>query len=58
MGPKERRNIVACMRGRIVDLATNCHGYYVLQKALDCEEEEFCLLIVSELLRGNPGRRW
>ncbi|KAJ7879336.1 hypothetical protein B0H13DRAFT_2346161 [Mycena leptocephala] len=35
---------------RIVDLATNCYGYYVLQKVLDCEED--CLLIVSELLRA------
>ncbi|KAJ7433484.1 hypothetical protein B0H11DRAFT_2259339 [Mycena galericulata] len=31
-GPEERRNFVAWMRGRIVDLATNCYGYYVLQK--------------------------
>ncbi|KAJ7879330.1 hypothetical protein B0H13DRAFT_2346152 [Mycena leptocephala] len=54
-GPEECCKIVACMRSRIVDLATNCYGYYVLQKALDCEEEEFCLLIVSELLRGDPA---
>ncbi|KAJ7835815.1 hypothetical protein B0H14DRAFT_3461057 [Mycena olivaceomarginata] len=44
-GPEERRKIVACMRGRIVDLATNCNGYNVLQKALDCKE----------LLRGDPA---
>ncbi|KAJ7847401.1 hypothetical protein B0H13DRAFT_2362514 [Mycena leptocephala] len=39
----------------IVDLATNCYGYYVIQKALECKEEEDCLLIVSELLRGDPA---
>ncbi|KAJ7720184.1 armadillo-type protein [Mycena metata] len=53
-GPEERRQIVACMRGRIVDLATNCYGYCVLQKALDCKEE-LCMLIVPELLRGDPA---
>ncbi|KAJ7925723.1 hypothetical protein B0H13DRAFT_2568557 [Mycena leptocephala] len=37
-GPEEHCKIVACMRSRIVDLATNCYGYYVLQKVLDCEE--------------------
>jgi hypothetical protein len=41
--------------GRVVDLVTNCCGYRVLQRALDCEEEEVCLLIVSELLRGDPA---
>ncbi|KAF8163931.1 hypothetical protein K438DRAFT_273127 [Mycena galopus ATCC 62051] len=41
--------------GRMVDLATNCYGYYVPQKALDCKEE-VCLLITSELLRGDPSR--
>ncbi|KAJ7925684.1 hypothetical protein B0H13DRAFT_2314274 [Mycena leptocephala] len=40
MGPEERPKIVAYKRGRIVDLATNCYGCHVLQKALDCEEEE------------------
>ncbi|KAJ7824084.1 hypothetical protein B0H14DRAFT_3469602 [Mycena olivaceomarginata] len=52
-GPEERRKIVSCMRARIVHLAMNCYGYYVFQKALDCEE--VCLLIVSELLRGDPA---
>ncbi|KAJ7765312.1 hypothetical protein B0H16DRAFT_1525151, partial [Mycena metata] len=55
----ERRQIVACMRGRIADLATNCYGDCVPQKALDCkeeeEEEEVCMLIVPELLRGDPA---
>jgi hypothetical protein len=41
--------------GRSVDLATNCCGFRVLQRALDCEEKEDCLLIVSELLRGDPA---
>jgi hypothetical protein len=41
--------------GRSVDHATYCYGYYVLQGALDCEEDEVCLLIVSELLRGYPA---
>ncbi|KAJ7715672.1 hypothetical protein B0H16DRAFT_1741728 [Mycena metata] len=35
-GPEERRQIVACVRGRTVDLAINCYGYHVLQKDLDC----------------------
>ncbi|KAJ7437162.1 hypothetical protein FB451DRAFT_1451958 [Mycena latifolia] len=50
-GPEEHPKIVA---GRIVDLATNYYGYYVLQKALDCKEE-VCLLIVSELLLGDES---
>ncbi|KAG1859848.1 armadillo-type protein [Suillus subluteus] len=52
--PEERRKIVNCMRGRVVDLATNCYGCHVLQKALDCEED-IRLLIVSELLLGDPA---
>ncbi|KAJ7885469.1 hypothetical protein B0H14DRAFT_3735852 [Mycena olivaceomarginata] len=54
-GPQERRNIVAYMFGRIVDVVMNCNGHHVHQnlKALDCEEE-VCLLIVSELFRGDP----
>ncbi|KAF8640907.1 hypothetical protein AX17_000555 [Amanita inopinata Kibby_2008] len=52
---EERRKIVSCMRGRIVDLATNCYGCHVLQKALDCEED-IRLLIVSELLLGDPAQ--
>ncbi|KAF8163935.1 hypothetical protein K438DRAFT_1985047 [Mycena galopus ATCC 62051] len=48
-GPEERRKIVACMGGRMVDLATNCYGYYVLQKALDCKEEHASHLWI----RGN-----
>ncbi|KAJ7595415.1 ARM repeat-containing protein [Mycena floridula] len=53
--PEERRKIVSCMRGRIVELATNCYGCHVLQKALDCEED-IRLLIVSELLHGDPAQ--
>uniref|UniRef100_A0A8H7Y6Y2 PUM-HD domain-containing protein n=1 Tax=Psilocybe cubensis TaxID=181762 RepID=A0A8H7Y6Y2_PSICU len=52
---KERQKIVACMRGRIVDLAVNCYGCHVLQKALDCEED-IRLVIVSELLLGDPAQ--
>lgn len=51
----ERRKIVHCMRGRVVDLASNCYGCHVLQKALDCEED-VRLLIVSELLLGDPAQ--
>jgi hypothetical protein len=40
---------------RIVDLTTNCYVYYVLQMALDCKEEEDCLLIMSELLQDSPA---
>jgi hypothetical protein len=39
----------------MVDLATNCYGYYVIQQALGCKEEEDCLLSDSELLRGYPA---
>ncbi|KAL0952147.1 hypothetical protein HGRIS_008764 [Hohenbuehelia grisea] len=52
--PEERRKIVTCMRGRVVELATNCYGCHVLQKALDCEED-IRLLIVSELLLHDPA---
>ncbi|KAH9897702.1 ARM repeat-containing protein [Cubamyces lactineus] len=52
---EERRKIVSCMRGRVVDLATNCYGCHVLQKALDCEED-VRLLIVTELLLGDPAQ--
>ncbi|THH27238.1 hypothetical protein EUX98_g6951 [Antrodiella citrinella] len=51
----EQRKIVHCMRGRVVDLATNCYGCHVLQKALDCEED-IRLVIVSELLLGDPAQ--
>ena len=39
----------------MVELATNCYGCHVLQKALDCEED-IRLLIVSELLVGDPAK--
>lgn len=45
---------LANSRGRIVELATNCYGCHVLQKALDCEED-IRLLVVSELLVGDPA---
>ncbi|KAF8346084.1 armadillo-type protein [Amanita rubescens] len=53
--PEERKKVVSCMRGRVVELATNCYGCHVLQKALDCEED-IRLLIVSELLLGDPAQ--
>ena len=43
------------IRGNIVKLATNCYGCHVLQKVLDCEED-IRLLIVSELLLGDPAK--
>ncbi|KLO20091.1 ARM repeat-containing protein [Schizopora paradoxa] len=52
---EERRKIAACMKGNVVELATNCYGCHVLQKALDCEED-IRLLIVSELLLGDPAK--
>ncbi|KZV93703.1 ARM repeat-containing protein [Exidia glandulosa HHB12029] len=51
---EERRKLVACMRGRVVELACNCYGTHVLQKALDCDDETR-LLIVSELLLKDPA---
>lgn len=47
--------LILCPSGRVVELATNCYGCHVLQKALDCEEE-VRLLIVSELLLGDPAQ--
>ena len=38
----------------VVELAINCYGCYILQKALDCEED-IRLLVVSELLLGDPA---
>ncbi|KAJ7699792.1 hypothetical protein B0H14DRAFT_3904483 [Mycena olivaceomarginata] len=40
--------------GRIVNLAPNCCGYRVLQKVLDCKEEEVCLLTDTELSWTPP----
>ncbi|PPQ96559.1 hypothetical protein CVT26_006375 [Gymnopilus dilepis] len=50
---EDRNQVVSCMRGRVIELATNCYGARVLQRALDCEES-ICRLIVFELLEGNP----
>lgn len=47
--------IVIASRGHVVELATNCYGCHVLQKALDCEED-IRLLIVSELLLCDPAK--
>jgi len=38
-----------------MDLAINCCGRYVLQKAVDCEED-IRVLIVSELFLGDPAQ--
>lgn len=61
-------HILRRRRGRVVELATNCYGTHVLQKALDCDDETrvcdiiVCVvadfvkyLIVSELLQGDPA---
>ncbi|KAJ7815203.1 hypothetical protein B0H14DRAFT_3476480 [Mycena olivaceomarginata] len=50
-GPEERRQIVACMRGCIVDLTTlyTDHVPQNSKKALDCEEE------ITELSRTPPA---
>ena len=37
--PEERSKLVSCMRGRVVEIATNCYGTHVLQKALDCDDD-------------------
>ena len=47
--------LIESLRDRVVELATNCYGYYVLQKALNYEED-IGLIIVSELLKGNPAQ--
>jgi ribosomal protein L34 len=39
----------------MVDLANHRYGCHILQKALDCEED-IRLLIVSELLIGDPAK--
>ena len=49
-----RKNTIIHACQFIVELATNCYGCHVLQKALDCEED-IRLLIVSELLVGDPA---
>ncbi|KZT42604.1 ARM repeat-containing protein [Sistotremastrum suecicum HHB10207 ss-3] len=51
----EKYQIVSCVRGRVIELATNCYGTHCLQKLLDCEED-IRLLVVSELLVGDPCR--
>ncbi|KIM32005.1 hypothetical protein M408DRAFT_64416, partial [Serendipita vermifera MAFF 305830] len=49
-GPCTRENrmkIVKCMAGHVVELATNCYGTHVVQKALECDED-IRRLIVNE----------
>ncbi|KAJ7735359.1 hypothetical protein B0H16DRAFT_133136 [Mycena metata] len=56
--PQTLRHAATCMHGCIVNLATNCYSYLILQEALDCEEEDVCLLIVLELPGAIRRRRW
>ncbi|CAG7853689.1 Meiotic coiled-coil protein 2 [Serendipita indica DSM 11827] len=51
---EERMKVLACMIGHVVELATNCYGTHVVQKALECEEE-FRRVIVTELLNNDPA---
>ncbi len=40
--------------GHVVELATNCYGTHVVQKALECEED-IRRVIVTELLNNDPS---
>ncbi|QRV95096.1 Pumilio-family RNA binding repeat [Ceratobasidium sp. AG-Ba] len=48
----ERTRVARVMKGRVIELATNCYGTHVVQKALDCTEE-IQLFIVAEMLQGD-----
>ncbi|KDQ15763.1 hypothetical protein BOTBODRAFT_173826 [Botryobasidium botryosum FD-172 SS1] len=50
----DRRKVALAMKGRVVELAMNCYGTHVVQKALDCEED-IRLLVLSELLYNDPA---
>ncbi|KAH7339047.1 armadillo-type protein [Rhizoctonia solani] len=50
--PRERRRMADVMRGRVIELATNCYGTHVVQKALDCAEP-VQMMVVSEMLQGD-----
>ncbi|KAB5587896.1 Meiotic coiled-coil protein 2 [Ceratobasidium theobromae] len=64
--PKERKRVADVMqcvlstclavadwnRGRVIELATNCYGTHVVQKALDCAEP-IRIMVVSEMLQGD-----
>ena len=40
--------------GHVVEMATNCYGTHVVQKALECEED-IKRIIVNELLENDPA---
>lgn len=46
--------ILKSISGHVVDLATNCYGTHVVQKALECEED-IKRIIVAELLDNDPA---
>ncbi|KAG8793438.1 hypothetical protein FRC12_002734 [Ceratobasidium sp. 428] len=48
----ERTRVAEVMKGRVVELATNCYGTHVVQKALDCAET-IQLFVVAEMLQGD-----
>ncbi|KAF8602079.1 ARM repeat-containing protein [Ceratobasidium sp. AG-I] len=50
--PTERKRVAEVMKERVIELATNCYGTHVVQKALDCAEE-IQLSVVSEMLQGD-----
>ena len=42
------------LSGHVVEMATNCYGTHVVQKALECEED-IKRIIVNELLDNDPA---
>jgi hypothetical protein len=42
------------LSGHVVEMATNCYGTHVVQKALECEED-IKRIIVNELLENDPA---
>ncbi|KAJ1302852.1 hypothetical protein OPQ81_003154 [Rhizoctonia solani] len=49
---RERERMAEVMRGRVIELATNCYGTHVVQKALECTEP-IRMMVVSEMLQGD-----
>ncbi|KAG8721536.1 hypothetical protein FRC09_007739 [Ceratobasidium sp. 395] len=48
----ERTRVVEVMMSRVIELAANCYGTHVVQKALDCAEA-IQLFVVAEMLQGD-----
>ncbi|KAG8739701.1 hypothetical protein FRC10_005262 [Ceratobasidium sp. 414] len=48
----ERTRVAEVMKGRVIELATNCYGTHVVQKALDCAQDTQ-LFVVAEMLQGD-----